>query len=178
MANLMYCRSFAPKSRTYELSLSACSSSFAATGYYRVRVLYLRFPSPALTSTCGVWVMAVYSASQAGPTSARRCPSCYLYKIDSEYQVENHKKSLVHRCPENEDGTAWRCTSWHNCSTMYLIGHPDEKLRRQIEKKEEAREREEKRINDQNYKVISAFLRTFAVAAARQRGAGTDRARL
>lgn len=35
-----------------------------------------------------------------------------MFKLDAEYQTKNTKGNLVHRCPENEDGTVWRCTGW------------------------------------------------------------------
>ena len=59
----------------------------------------------------------------------------------------------MHRCPENEDGTLWRCTSWRHCSTQYLAVHPDQQLRVKLERKKQQREREEKRLADQTQKV-------------------------
>jgi len=53
---------------------------------------------------------------------------------------------MIHGCPENEDGSLWRCTEWAHCSTKYLPGHQDEILNQKLQRKVEQREREEKRV--------------------------------
>ena len=60
--------------------------------------------------------------------------------------VPNSKKAMIHGCPENEDGSLWRCTEWAHCSTKYLPGHQDEILNQKLQRKVEQREREEKRV--------------------------------
>ena len=84
----------------------------------------------------------------------RRCKDCHVFRLDELYQQRNKKGNVVHVCPENDDGTKWRCEDYSEC--LYLAGHPEKKIRQRIQKKRDAIEKERQRIEHNNkLKMVS-----------------------